>query len=65
VALQLKPGLRAVLERLPHGWMRLHWILVGTDDVSVVGAFEGTEAEVRAALEQQTCPLERYAAAKH
>ena len=62
MALLLKPGLRAVLERLPHGRMRLHWILVSADDVCGLGSYEGTEAEVMAALEQG--PADRQPAEK-
>ena len=52
MALHLEPGLRAVLERLPTGRMRLHWILVGTDDICGLGTYEGTEDEVMSALER-------------
>lgn len=52
VPLHLEPGLRAILEPIPGGRMRLHWILVDGDEVHALGTFEGTKVEVMAHLKR-------------
>ena len=52
MALCLQPGMHAVVERLPDSRLRVQWRLVGWDDVSPLGAFDGTEREVLALLAQ-------------
>jgi hypothetical protein len=52
VSARYKPGLRAIVERLPGGRAALHWVEITDRTVRPRGSFEGTVEEVWAAVER-------------
>jgi hypothetical protein len=57
MALHLRPGMHAHVERLSNGRLRISWRLVGWRSVSTLGAFEGAEREILELVAQWNADL--------